>query len=131
MATLSSSLSTLALLLAGVGLYGLFAFAVVQRTGEMGIRMALGATRGDVLWMVLREALLLVVIGVAIGVPAALAAACFAASQITDLFFGLKATDPAPIAVAALILILVAALAGYFPASRATRVEPMVALRNE
>jgi predicted permease len=131
MATLSSSFSTLALLLAGVGLYGLLAFTVVQRTGELGIRMALGATRGNVLWMVLREALSLALIGVVIGVPAALAAARFATSQIAGLFFGLDATDPVPIAVAALILTLVAALAGYFPARRAAQVDPMVALRNE
>jgi len=131
MATLSSFFSTLALLLAGVGLYGLLAFAAAQRTGEVGIRIALGATRADVVWMVLREALLLVGIGLAIGVPAALAAARFATSQIAGLFFGLKATDPAPIVVATLILTLVATLAGYFPARRASRVDPMVALRNE
>ena len=131
MATLSSLFSSLALVLAGVGLYGLLAFSVVQRTGEVGIRMALGANRGDVVWMVLREALLLVVIGVGIGVPLALAAARFATSQIAGLFFGLKATDPATIAAATLILALVATLAGYIPARRASRVDPMSALRNE
>jgi ABC-type antimicrobial peptide transport system permease subunit len=131
MATLSSFFSTLALLLAGVGLYGLLAFAAAQRTGEVGIRVARGATRADVAWMVLREALLLVAVGLAIGVPAALAAARFATSQVAGLFFGLKATDPAPIVFATLILTLVATLAGYFPARRASRVDPMVALRNE
>ncbi len=131
MATLSSFFSSLALLLAGVGLYGLLAFAVVQRTGEVGIRMALGARRRDVVWMVLREALLLVGIGVAIGVPVTLAAARVATSQIAGLFFGLKATDPVTIAGATLILALVATLAGYLPARRASRVDPMTALRNE
>lgn len=130
-ATLSSLFSILALLLASVGLYGLLAFTVVQRTGEMGIRMALGATRGDVVWIVLREALLLVLVGVAIGVPAALAAARLASSQISGLLFGVKATDPFTLAATALLLALVATVAGYLPARRASRADPMAALRNE
>lgn len=130
-ATLSSFFSILALLLACVGLYGVLAFAVVQRTGEMGIRMALGAGRGDVVWMVMREALLLVLIGIAIGVPAALAVARLASSQVSGLLFGLNATDPLTIATASALLASVAAIAGYLPARRASRVDPMVALRNE
>jgi predicted permease len=130
-AMLSSFFSVLALLLACVGLYGLLTFAVVQRTGEMGIRMALGASRGDVVWMVMREALALAVIGVAIGVPCALAAARLASSQIAGLLFGLKASDPLTMVAAAVLLALVAAIAGYLPARRASRVDPMVALRNE
>ena len=82
-AMLSSLFGGLALLLASVGLYGLLAFAVVQRTGEMGIRMAVGARRMDVVWMIMREALLLVAVGVVIGVPTALAGARFASSQIS------------------------------------------------
>src|SRR2546430_6931282 len=92
-ATLSSFFGILALLLASIGLYGLLAFAVVQRTGEMGIRMALGARRGDVVWMVMREALLLVVAGIAVGVPAALAGARLRSHPISRLLFGLGATQ--------------------------------------
>jgi predicted lysophospholipase L1 biosynthesis ABC-type transport system permease subunit len=131
MATLSGAFGALALLLAAVGLYGLLAFAVVQRTGEMGIRMALGATRANVLWMVLRQALLLVSIGVAAGVPAALAAARFATSRVAGLFFGLSAADPATITAAAAILGVVAFCAACIPARRASHVDPMTALRNE
>jgi putative ABC transport system permease protein len=130
-ATLSSVFSTLALLLASIGLYGLLAFSVVQRTGEMGVRMALGATRADVVWTVLREGLLLVAAGVAAGVPAALVVGRLASSQISGLLFGLGATDPATIGVAVLLLGCVAAAAGYIPARRAARVDPMVALRTE
>jgi predicted permease len=130
-AMLSSFFSVLALLLACVGLYGLLTFAVVQRTSEMGIRMALGASRRDVVCMVMREALALAAIGVAIGVPSALAAARLASSQIAGLLFGLKATDPLTMAAAAVLLAAVAAIAGYIPARRASRVDPMVALRNE
>ena len=118
-------------LLASIGLYGLLAFSVVQRTGEMGVRMALGATRVDVVWTVMREALLLVALGVAIGVPAALAAGRVASSQIAGLLFGLRATDPLTIARPPVVLSLVAAGAAFVPARRASRVDPMVALRTE
>ncbi len=130
-ATLSSFFGVLALLLAGVGLYGLLAFGVVQRTGEMGVRMALGAQRWDVLWMVLREALSLVLIGVGLGLPAALAAARLAENQISGLLFGLTTGDPVTIAAATGLLAAVAGVAAYLPARRASRVDPMVALRNE
>jgi len=130
-ATLSTVFSTLALLLASVGLYGLLAFSVVERTGEMGIRMALGATRVDVIWSVMREGLLLVAAGVAVGVPAAFAAGRIASSQIAGLLFGVRATDPATIALAAVLLAAVAAAAAFIPARRASRVDPLVALRNE
>jgi ABC-type antimicrobial peptide transport system permease subunit len=130
-ATLSSFFSVLALLLASVGLYGLLAFTVVQRTGEMGIRTALGAQRGAVVWMILKEALCLVLIGVAIGVPVSLGAARLVSSRISGLLFGLKATDPLTIAAATALLVMAAAIAGYLPARRASRVDPMVALRNE
>jgi predicted permease len=130
-ATLSSLFSVLALLLASVGLYGLLAFAVVQRTGEMGIRMALGAGRASVVWMVMRDALSLVLLGIAIGVPATLAVAKLASTQISGLLFGLKPSDPLTILGAIGLLAVVAAIAGYLPARRASRVDPMVALRNE
>jgi predicted permease len=130
-ATLSSFFGGLALLLACVGLYGLLALAVVQRTGEMGIRMALGARRGDVVWVMMREALVLVLIGVAVGVPVALAAGQLASSHISGLLFRVRTTDPLAIAGAAVLLILVATAASYVPARRASLIDPMVALRNE
>ena len=130
-AMLSSLFGVLALLLASVGLYGLLAFGVVQRTGEMGIRMALGAGRDDVVWMILKEALLLVLAGVVVGVPVALGVTRLAGSQISGLLFGVKATDPITIGTAALVLIPVASIAAYLPARRASRVDPMVALRSE
>ncbi len=130
-AMLSSLFGGLALLLACVGLYGLLAFTLVQRTGEIGVRMALGARRGDVVWLVVGEALLLVATGIAIGVPAALLVARLAASQISGLLFGLEATDAFTILASALVLASVAAIAAYLPARRASRVDPMVALRAE
>jgi len=126
-ATLSGFFGLLALLLACLGLYGIMAYAVARRTHEIGIRLALGAQRGDVVWLVMRETLLLALIGVAIGLPAALATT----RLISDFLFGLTATDPATISMATLLMIAVAALAGYLPARRASRVDPMVALRDE
>jgi predicted permease len=131
MAALSSAFSGLALLLAAIGLYGLLAFGVAQKTGEIGIRMALGAVRASVVWMILREALGLVAAGVVIGVPAALAATRLASSQISGLLFGLEATDPLTIATALIILTAVTLIAAYLPAKRASLVDPMTALRNE
>jgi predicted permease len=130
-ASLSGFFGILAMLLASVGLYGLLAFAVVQRTGEIGIRMALGARPGAVMWMVTREALLLVLIGVLVGIPAALAMAHLASNQISGLLFGLSPTDPLTIAAATALLVWVAIVAGYLPARRASRVDPIMALRNE
>jgi putative ABC transport system permease protein len=130
-ATLSTVFSTLALLLACVGLYGLLAFSVVQRRAEMGVRMALGANRADVIWTVMREALMLVAAGVIVGVPVALVLGRLAADRISGLLFGLQATDPLTIAVATIVMGLIAAGAGYVPARRASRVDPMVALRTE
>jgi predicted permease len=126
-ARLSSFFGLLALMLACVGLYGLMSYAVARRTHEIGIRMALGAKGGDVLWMVMREILMLVLIGIAIGLPSALAAM----QLISSMLFGLTATDPVTICVATLFMIAVAAFAGYLPARRASRVDPMVALRYE
>ncbi len=126
-ARLSSFFGLLALLLACIGLYGIMAFAVVRRTNEIGVRMALGARASDVLWMVLREALLLVGAGTVIGLPVALASSRLIASQL----FGLTPADPLTISVATLMLAGVATLACYLPARRASRVEPMLALRYE
>jgi predicted permease len=130
-AMLSSLFGALALLLASVGLYGLLAFGVVQRTKEMGVRMAMGAERGDVVWLIVRQALILVLAAIAAGVPVALGVARLAGSQISGLLFGVKATDPIAIASAILLLVTVATIAAYLPARRASRVDPMVALRNE
>jgi len=130
-AKLSSFFGLLALLLACVGLYGIMSYAVVRRTSEIGIRMALGAQRVDILGMVLRETLVLVTIGVALGIPASLMATRFAASVISDLLYGLKATDVTTVGIAVVLLVAVAALAGFLPARRASRIEPTVALRYE
>jgi ABC-type antimicrobial peptide transport system permease subunit len=103
------------------------AHAVARRTNEIGIRMALGARRGRIVWMVLRESLVLVFVGVLIGVPAALGAGRLIASQL----FGLTSSDPISLVGAAIVLLAVAALAGLIPALKASRVDPMVALRYE
>ena len=126
-ARLSTFFGLLAAFLACIGIYGLMSYAVTRRTNEIGIRMALGAEKSGVLWMVMRESLMLVAVGVAIGIPAALAAS----RLVSSVLYGLKATDPITIAMSALVMIAVAALAGYLPAQRAARVDPMVALRHE
>ena len=117
----------LALVLACVGLYGVVAQGVVRRTNEIGVRMALGAERRAVLWMILRDTLVLLGVGVAIGAPAAVAAARLVRSQL----FGFDAAAPGPFVLAAVALALVALLTGLIPAYRASRVDPMVALRYE
>lgn len=126
-ASLSSMFGALAAILACVGLYGLMAYAVNRRTNEIGIRMALGARRVQIARMVLRETLLLVAIGLAIGIPAAISASRLIRSEL----FGLQPTDPAAILTASLLMASIAALAGYLPARRASRVDPMFALRYE
>ena len=117
----------LAVLVASIGLFGLASYNVVRRTNEIGIRMALGAERWDVTRMVLSESLILVVIGIGIGLATALAAG----RLITSLLFGLAPTDGITVVGATLVIILVSALAGYLPARRASRVDPMVALQYE
>jgi predicted permease len=126
-ARLTGFFGVLALVLGCIGIYGVMAFAVTRRTREIGIRIALGANRGEILGMVLRETLALVAIGVTLGVIAALEAS----RLVATFLFGLKPNDPLTIAGAALLMVAAAALAGYVPARRASRVDPMVALRYE
>lgn len=126
-AMLGTMLGLLALLLACVGIYGLMAYAVARRTQEIGIRMALGAERRRVLLMVVRDAARLAVIGIAIG----LGAAFLGSRALQSRLFGLTATDPASLAGAAALLLAMALLAAYLPARRASRVDPLVALRVE
>ena len=126
-ARLSTFFGLLAAFLACIGIYGLTSYAVTRRTNEIGIRMALGAERSGVLWMVMRESLTLVLVGVAIGIAGALAAG----RLISIVLYDTKATDPLTITASALVMIAVAALAGYLPARRAAKVDPMVALRYE
>jgi len=130
-ARLSMLFGSIALLLAAIGLYGTMSYAVVRRTTEIGVRMALGARRGAVIGMVLREAILMAAAGVAIGIPLALAASRLSRKVLDDILFGLGPNDPMAIASAAMILTLVVVLAGFVPARRASRVDPMVALRCE
>jgi putative ABC transport system permease protein len=116
-----------ALLLAGIGVYGVMAYAVSQRTQEIGVRMALGATKAAVFRLVLVQALRLVVVGVAAGMIAAAASTRVLASQL----FQTEALDPLTFAATAVVLVLVAALASYLPAWRGTRITPTDALRSE
>ena len=127
LAMLSSLFGGLALLLACIGLYGVMAYSVVRRTHEIGIRMALGAQRRSVVGLVMRQTILLVVIGVCIGLGVALASTHW----LTSFLYGLSPHDPPTVAIASLLLLLVASLAIYLPARRAAQVDPMVALRHE
>ncbi len=124
---LSGFFSLLALSLACVGLYGVMTYNVVRRTNEIGVRMALGAPKGGVLWMVLKESLLLLLIGVALGVPAALGAS----HLIRAGLFGVSPADPLTLVTAVLLIAAVILGAAYLPARRATKIDPMVALRYE
>jgi putative ABC transport system permease protein len=126
-ATLTTLFGVLGLILAALGLYGVMAYMVEQRTGEIGIRMALGANRGSVVKMVMRGAFSQVGIGLAIGIPAAIGAG----KLMTGQLFGVKPWDPVMLTVATLLLALAALLASLIPARRAAGVQPMVALRNE
>jgi ABC-type antimicrobial peptide transport system permease subunit len=126
-AQLSAFFGALALLLACIGLYGVLSYGVALRTNEIGIRMALGADKGAVVGLILRETGMLIAIGLAMGVPIALVCARFVASQL----YGLKPTDPLMLAGAIGITIALAIGSGYLPAVRAAQVDPLEALRHE
>ena len=127
MATLSSGFGILATLLAAIGLYGVMAYMVAQRTREIGVRMALGAASSDVVWLVMKEVLLLAGMGIAIGLPAAWGLTRLAKSQL----YGIQPNDALTIALAVAGIAAVSILSGYIPARRATLVDPMRALRWE
>ena len=126
-AQLSAFFGLLAVFLSCIGIYGVMSYVVTKRTNEIGIRIALGAGRSNMLWMVLREILTLVSIGVVIGVPVTLAGN----RLVSNMLFGLRPTDPTTLVSATVMLLIVAAIAGYLPARRASLVDPMVALRYE
>jgi predicted permease len=124
---LTAMFAVMAVLLACLGLYGTIAYTTARRTNEIGVRMALGASRAGVMRMVWNESALLVAAGVAIGTPGTIAAA----RSIRTWLFGVSPNDPLTIAAAAAVMIAVAAIAGFIPARRASRVDPVVALRHE
>jgi ABC-type antimicrobial peptide transport system permease subunit len=124
-ALLASGFGVLALVLAAVGLYGILSYAVTRRTPEIGVRMALGAKRADVLRMIFSEVLRIVVIGIAVAIPIVFACR----KLLAGMLFGVSVMDPAAMVIAAFTLAAVAAIAGFVPARRASRVDPMVALR--
>ncbi len=126
-ATLSAAFGVLATLLASIGLYGVMAFTVERRTKELGLRMALGAAQSTVVWMVLREVLLLLGAGLLIGLPSALALSRLVSSQL----FGVAPTDIPTALLATAVLAAVAIAAGFLPARRASHIDPIRALKYE
>ncbi|HEV2686911.1 MAG TPA: ADOP family duplicated permease, partial [Bryobacteraceae bacterium] len=126
-ALLSAGFGLLATLLASIGLYGVMAFVVARRTKELGVRMALGAQPAAVVWLVMKDVLLLLVLGLAVGIPAAIGLGRLVAAQL----YGIKANDPWIAGASVVALVVVASLAGLIPAQRASRIDPILALRYE
>jgi putative ABC transport system permease protein len=126
-ALLSAGFGLLATILASIGLYGVMAFVVARRRKELGIRLALGAQPGRVIWMVMREVLVLLSIGLAVGIPAAFSLGQFVSNQL----YGIQARDPWIAGATMLLLTVVSAAAGLIPAHRASRIDPILALRYE
>jgi predicted permease len=126
-ARLSAFFGLLAVFLVSIGIYGLISYGVARRTNEIAIRIALGATRPRVLWLILRQSLVLLGVGFLVGIPVAVAAG----RLVSEILFGLAPSDPLTMVIAAILLATLSTLAGYIPARRATKVDPMVALRHE
>jgi predicted permease len=126
-AQLSAFFGLLAVFLSCIGIYGLMSYTVSRRTNEIGIRIAIGATRAKVCWLVMREIVMLVAIGIALGVPVTLAVS----RVVANLLFGLRGTDTASLLGSAVVLMLVSIMSGYLPVNQAAKVDPMTALRCE
>ena len=126
-AALAAGFGLLATLLASVGLYGVMAFVVARRRKELGIRLALGAEPGGVIWLVMKEVLLLLAIGLAVGIPTAIGLGRFVASQL----YGIQERDPWTAISTVAVIAVVSAAAGMIPAHRASRIDPILALRYE
>jgi ABC-type antimicrobial peptide transport system permease subunit len=126
-ASLSTAFAALALVLAMVGLYGITAYGVTRRSGEIGIRMALGAQRSSVVWLIMRDVVVLLGLGIVLGLAGALASG----RLVTSLLYGIRPNEPVQLAGAVVTLALATALAAYLPARRAARLDPMSALHDE
>lgn len=126
-AKLCTLFALLALTIACVGLYGTMSYSIARRTSEIGIRMALGAPRPRVVWMVMREILLLAIAGLAISAVISM----YASSYVADFLFQMKPNDPIALSGAVAVLLVAALIATFVPARRASRIDPMVALRHE
>jgi ABC-type antimicrobial peptide transport system permease subunit len=114
-----------ALLLASIGLHGVTAYSVLRRTSEIGVRVALGARQIDVLWLILRQVIAITIVGLAVGLPAALASTRLIGASL----YGVEPADPVSAAAAVIVMTIVAVMAGFFPARRAARLDPLTALR--